>query len=173
MGTPINICRPRHGYNAGSDISRIFPGSSDTFYSSDIGRILFKSSDKAVLGTGGSSFSTSLMLGFLYYVEAAASSSGSSGGSTVPVLYMKFNPSVEYAIKYTTLGSTVHPATTDLGRYIGLSTIATVAGCQLAMGNIGNEPGTSDARFLKITGYSTNRRMIYGYVVRNSSVIAW
>lgn len=165
---PANIINPRN--TACQKYTPILPGSSDTIYSTDNGRILFQSSNKGVLGTGGSSFSTSLMLGYICKVDTTA---GSSGGSTIPIYCRKFDPTEEVEMDYSTLYSTVHPATTDVGNYIGLSSAATVAGAVLAMNNIGNAPGTSDARWLKITGFSTNRRKIYGFPVRNSSVIAW
>jgi hypothetical protein len=146
-------------------------GSTDTIYSSDIGRVLFKSSNRVVLGTGGSSFSTSLMVGFLSQVDGGAT--GSSGGSTTYVYYTKFNPSKELEVSYTTAYGGGHPSDTDLGSYVGFSTYAAWDGARIDIGNIGNEPGTSDARFLQISGYSTNRGKVYGFAVRDSSVIAW
>lgn len=163
---PANYFNSRGCY--GRKLARILVGSTDTIYSSDVGRILFKSSNRAVLGTGGSSFSTSLMLGFLSKVDVS-----SSGGSSTLVYYTKFDPTKELECSYTTAYGGGHPSATDIGSYIGFSTYAAADGARLDMGNIGNEPGTSDARFIQITGYSTNRSKIYGYPVRDSSVIAW
>lgn len=163
---PANIINTRN--TACQRYLAVLPGSTDTIKSTDSGRILFQSSNKVVLGTGGSSFSTSLLAGYVAKVEA-----DSSGGSTIPFYMRRFDPTEEIEMDYSTLYSTLHPATTDLGNYIGLSSAATVAGAVLAMNNVGNAPGTTDARWLKINGYSTNRRKIYGVPVRNSSVIAW
>lgn len=165
---PANIINPIN-----TKITKLIPGlvgSSDTIKSTDIGRLLFKSSNTVVLGTGGSSFSTSFMAGYVAKVDTTG---GSSGGSTIPIYYRKFDPTEEVEMDYSTLYSTVHPGTTDIGKYVGLSTAATVAGAVISMGNMGNEPGTSDARFLKMSGFSTSRRKIKGFPVRNSSVIAW
>lgn len=147
---------------------------STTIRSTDKGRLIFKSSNVGILGYGGSSFSTSLMLGYLVSVTTA----GGPNNSTVHLLNVrKFSPLEEIEMDYSTLFSTVHPASSDQGKYIGLSSgVASTdpgQGAVLSMGNVGNEPGTSDARFLQINGFSTNRRKIFGFPVRNSSVIAW
>jgi hypothetical protein len=166
---PANYFNPVGCYD--KNLVRALVGSTDTIYSSDIGRVLFRSSNRVVLGTGGSSFSTSLMVGYLSQVDGG--SAGSSGGSTTYVYYTKFNPTKPIEVSYTTAYGGGHPSDTDIGSYLGLSTYAAWDGARIDMGNIGNEPGTSDARFFQMTGYSTNRHKMWGYPVRNSSVIAW
>lgn len=165
----MNVVGPRNYYS--KPLMPVLIGSTDVVTSTDIGRFVFKSSNHAVLGTGGSSFSTSIILGYI-----AAVPTNTSGGSSVPAYIRKLNPTEELECRYSTVvGSTahLHPATTDIGKYVGFSSVATVAGCVLDMNNLGNTPGTSDARWLQITGFSTNRRMVYGFPVFASSVIAW
>ena len=159
-------CRPKQlmpailGYDAAAAATDI--------YSSDIGRLVMASSNGITFMTGGSSFSTSLIAGIVSQVPTATTS-----GSTIPFYVQKLDPNQMVEGTYSTLYSATHPATSDLGKYIGLSTAATVAGAVLDMDNVGNAPGTSDARWLKITGFSTNRRKIMGFPVINSSCIAW
>ena len=162
-----NIFNPLTNYQDDAIVPAIV-GSSDTINSSDVGRIVFKSSNTVVLGTGGSSFSTSIIAGVIALVPTA-----SSGGSTVPIYIRPLVPGKMWEGKYSTLYSTVHPSDDYIGSYVGLSSAATVAGALFSMGNLGNEPGTSDARFARITGYSTNRRILEFTPVKDSSVIGW
>lgn len=171
MGNPSNWFNPRGCCDKALPTGLV--GSTDTINSSDIGKLLFRSSNKVVMATGGSSFSTSLIAGIIAGV-AMTNSTGSSGASdTAVVQYRKLNPSYEIEGTYSTLYSTLHPGTTDIGNYIGLSTAATIAGAVLSMANIGNTVGTTDGRFMKITGFSTNRRKVYGFPVYGAANIAW
>jgi hypothetical protein len=159
-------CRPKQlmpailGYDAAAAATDI--------YSSDIGRLVMASSNGITLMTGGSSFSTSLIAGIVSQVPTATTS-----GSTIPFYVQKLDPNQLVEGTYSTLYSTVHPGTSDLGKYVGLSTAATVAGAVFSMGNMGNAPGTSDARWLKLTDFSTNRRKLMGFPAVNSSCISW
>ena len=137
-------------------------------YSSDIGRLTRQTSNGHVLMKGGSSYSTSLISGIVAQVPTATTS-----GSTIMFYIQKLDPNELVEGTYSTLYSTVHPGTTDIGKYIGLSTAATVAGAVFDVDNMGNAPGTSDARWCKLMGFSTNRRKIWGFPVINSSCIAW
>ena len=148
-------------------------GSTDTINSSDVGKLLFRSSNKVVLATGGSSFSTSLFIGIVAGVDMTNSTGSSGGSDTAVVQYRQLTPGKEYEGTYSTLYSTLHPGTTDIGNYIGLSSAATIAGAVLSMANIGNTVGTTNGRFLKVTGYSTNRRKVYGVVKYGAANIAW
>lgn len=160
------VCGPLSQYNL--PLTPALAGSTDTIKTTDLGRFTFMSSNTHVLGTGGSSFSTSLISGYIAMVTT-----DSSGGSTKPFYIRKLAPTVELEVTYSTVTSTAHPATTDIGKYIGFSSLATVAGCVLAVSNMGNAAGTTDGRWLKITGFSTDRRKITGFPVANSSLIAW
>lgn len=143
-------------------------GGSTNIYSTDIGRIVWKTSNKACLARGGSSYSTSLILGIVAQVPT-----NTTNGSTIPFYIQKIDPNCEVEISYSTLYSATHPGTTNIGAYVGLSTAATIAGAVISMGNLGNEPGTSDCRFLKVTGFSTERRKIYGFPTRDSLYLSW
>lgn len=143
-------------------------GGSTNIYSTDIGRFTHKNLNLHVLARGGSSYSTSLISGIVAQVPT-----NTTNGSTVPFYIQKLDPNCEIECSYSTLYSATHPADDYLGYYIGLSTAATIAGAVLSMGNVGTAPGTSDARFLKITGYSTERRKIYGFPSVESSCISW
>lgn len=143
-------------------------GAATDIYSSDIGRLVRQTSNGIVLMKGGSSYSTSLIAGILSQVPTATTS-----GSTIPFYIQKLDPNQLVEGTYSTLYSTVHPGTTDIGKYVGLSTAATVAGGVFSMGNMGNAPGTSDARWMKLVDFSTNRRKLVGFPVSNSSCIAW
>jgi hypothetical protein len=162
----FNVCNPVSCFN--KPISSIIPSTDNSVYSTDIGRFIWKSSFSGMLAKGGSSFSTSLLLGYIVSVPE-----DSTAGSTIPFYYRKFDPSVELEITYTTAGGGGHPQTTDLGKYIGFSSLATVAGCVMDMQWIGNDPGTSDGRWLQISGFSTSRRKVRGYPAVNSSMISW
>lgn len=145
------------------------PGSTETIYSSDIGRMVFKSSNNVVMGSTGSSFfSTSLMLGFIAAVPVT-----STGGSTIPIYYTKLDPNVEIEGTYSTVPGGNHPATTDIGKFVGFTRTTGLSAAVFDMQYAGNEVGTSNALWLRITGFSTSRRKIYGYPAVNSSVISW
>lgn len=167
---------PVSNYN--KPLCKGLPGSTMDVQSTDIGRFIFKSSNNYVYAVGGSSFSTSLIAGYVAAVPTA-----SSAGSTIPFYFRKLDPNIELEISYasTSFSSTAmattygggDPATTDIGKYIGFTTHATVAGARMDITNAGNEPGTSNGRFIQITGFSTNRGKIKGFPVVNSSCIAW
>ena len=167
---PANIINPINTKITSLVPGLVYASAAQAIMSTDVGRLLFKTGNTVDLGTGGSSFSTSFFAGYVAKVDTTG---GSTAGSTIPIYYRKFDPTEKIEMDYSTLYSATHPATTDIGKYIGLSTAATVAGAVLSMGNLGTEPGTSDARFLQISAFSTSRRKIIGFPVRNSSVIAW
>jgi hypothetical protein len=162
---PANYFNPRGEY---CGLVSALVGSTDTINSSDVGRLVAKSSNNVILKSGGSSFSTDLIAGIIAAVPEA-----SSGGSTVPIYISKLNPEYEIEGTYTTAYGGGHPATTDIGKYVGLSSAASFAGAVLDMQFVSNAPGTSNGCFLRISGFSTNRRKIYGYPAVNSSCLSW
>ena len=162
-----NICNAVGDYH--KQLKPGLVGTSDNVYTTDIGRLLFQSSNNVLMAIGGTVSSTSLFVGWISKVET----NPTTGGSTNLLYYTKFSPVDEVSITYSTLYGGGHPATTDIGKYIGLSTTATIAGAVLDMQNVGNAPGTTNGRFLRITGFSTNRRKITGFAAVNSSCIAW
>lgn len=143
-------------------------GSTDAIASSDVGRIVFRTSNKYMLNcTASDGLSTTPIFGFIGAVPT-----DTTGGSTIPVYVYKLDPSLEIEGTYTTGNGGGHPATTDIGNYVGFYiTTTTITGLQLDMTYCAQNPGTSNALWLQITGFSTNRRKIYGYPCAASSVL--
>lgn len=162
----MNICNPVSTFR--KPLFPVIASTDDNVYSTDIGRLVWKSSFSGMLARGGSSFSTSLLLGYVAAVPA-----DSTAGSTIPYYIRKFDPNDEVEITYTTAGGGGHPQTTDLGKFIGLSSVATVAGAVMDMQWISNTPGTSNGCFLCISGFSTAARKVRGFPAVNSSMFSW
>lgn len=146
-------------------MKRVFIASTDKVYSSDVGRIVLKGStakEYILSCTDSDGLSTNYVAGFIGAVP-----DNTTCGDTDPAkpIYMyKIDPHLELSGKYTTANGGGHPASSDIGKYVGFYiTTTTVTGLLLDMTYVSNEPGTSNANWLQITGYSTNRRRIYGY----------
>lgn len=144
----------------------VLPGASTVrgfVTSTNIGDIVTRTSNKGVLAVGTTADLSDLM-GFV-----AAVTSNTTPGSTVPFYVLPFGSKEEIEVKYSTLYSTAHPATTDIGKYVGFSNTTTVAGAKLDIDTLADGPGSTSGCWLRVNGYSTNRRMIYG--VPNSTHI--
>ncbi len=162
----LNVCNPVSKFNL--PLFPMTPSTDDSVYSTDVGRCVWKSSFSGMLARGGSSLSTSLLIGYIAIVPT-----DSTAGSTIPFYIRKFDPNVEVELIYTTAGGGGHPQTTDLGKFIGFSSAATVAGAVMDMQWISNTPGTSNGCWLCISGFSTAGRKVRGFPSVNSSMISW
>jgi hypothetical protein len=143
--------------------SEMFPvmpgaGSLGNIASSDVGKLVMDSSGKGVLL---SSTSTSIpsIVGMIACVPYET-----SGGSTVP-FYAHDVRGKEIEQTFSTVASATLPATTDMGDFVGYSTLAGV-------GVIGMDTKSSAAGrpFLKITGFDNDRRKVFG-VVNSSNLV--
>lgn len=167
-----DICQSRNYHNY--PLIKALLGSTDTIYTSDEGAIVKKSSNKYILAIGGTTAATEMFAGWIEKLWPGTTSC--SGGSTTFFYLRKFAPDCEVEIKYSTLYSTVHPGSSDVGNFIGVSTASSDIGGRLSMATIVNDAATSSGAgraWLQITGFSTARRLIYGLPYRNSSCIAW
>jgi hypothetical protein len=157
------------------------PGTAAGAYSSDIGRIVTRSTDasKYIFAVGataarttGYATTTAQMIGYLHSLETDPTTEG----STSKIYVSRFDPLKEYAITYSTLYSSVLPASSDLGNYIGLGNTTTPAGFTLSMANIGSTgpgSGTTSPKAFLITGFDNNRRKIYCRPVIESGQFGW
>jgi hypothetical protein len=157
------------------------PGSLGGAYSSDIGRILTRSTDasKYVFAVGCTAARTTAyastimqMIGYLASIEADPTTEG----STNKIYISRFDPIKEYEITYSTLYSATLPSASDIGNYIGIGNTTTVAGCVLSMANCGSTgvgSGTTSPRPFIITGYDNNRRKIYCRPAVDSGQFTW
>jgi hypothetical protein len=148
--------------NAGlqADVIAVLPVSSTygAISSSDVGRLVFQSSNQYGLLPGST--------GDVHVNDAAVRIAGlvaavptaTSAGSTVP-FYIR--PIVSFALYEA--DTTSAAATTDLGKYIGVSRTTTLAaGRNLTMTGIGNAPGSTNGLFFRITGFDSTRRKVIG-----------
>lgn len=116
---------------------------------------------------------------------AAANTPYCKLNSTNKIWIRRFDKHTEYDVAYSTLNSTVHPATSDIGSIVGLpsTTLPNIStnlssnpdGAVLSMSNInssGDIESTEAPKFFRITGFSTNRRRLFGYPVEFMSSIA-
>lgn len=168
-------------------------------YSSDIGSIVLKHSTNA--GAGGK-FSLGCpttdvgninnVFGILAGFDADSSCLNGvqyiAPGSTQPIYIERFSFDKEYTISFSTLNSTVLPATSDIGSLVGFATThftgATAiainpSNMKLCMSNIAStvSPGltgsTNGSKMFRVTGYDTNRRKLHVVPVRASSSFGW
>ena len=142
----------------------VLPGASTVtgnIQSTDIGKLVVASSAQGVLAIGTTADSN------IYLGVIAAVPLPSTPGSTQPFYVRPLLRGVRYEGKYSTTFSTAHPATSDIGKYVGLSGTTTIAGAKLDMATIGNAPGTTDGNFFRISAFSTERRVLIGTI--NSS----
>jgi hypothetical protein len=174
-------------------------------YSSDIGSIVVRHTTNST-GVGGkfqlgcpTTDYSGKVFGFLRGFDSDSSNLNGAQyikpGSTEKIYIEKFSPHVEYEISYSTLNSTYHPGTSDIGSMVGFATTQftsthtipgissgisiTPAYMKLCMSNCisGASPGitasTDGAVLFRITGYSTNRRKLFVVPVFESSSFAW
>lgn len=150
------------GENA--DLIPVLPGASTVtgfVSSSDVGKLVVASSNNAVLAVGTTA-DANVYLGIVAAVPVAT-----TPASTQPFYIRPILRGRNYEGEFSTSFSTAIPATTDIGKYVGLSNTTTPAGAKLDMGTIANAPGSTSGCFFKITGFSTERRILKG--VFNSS----
>ena len=178
------VCNIRGQYNP-SDIIPVYFSTDSTLFggltsidTTDIGKFLTGTTSAGngmILARGttetldGTGTSDAPLEGYIFSIP----NSPTTVGSTVPFYMMRLNPSVELEVTFSTLYSTVMPGTTHIGSYVGLSDTTTIAGAKISMGTVGATPGTSDRCWLRITGYDTARRKIYGFPAHNSSQFTW
>jgi len=157
-------------------------GSTLGMYSSDVGKIVVRSSNGscfifAIGATAGRSTSFNSTAGKLYGYLAGLESSPSGIGTTGGKVYInKFNPHREYEITYSTVYSATLPAATDLGKLVGIGATTTIAGCVLSMGMLtstGIGTGTTKIGAFQLTGFDNNRRKAYVRPVFASDEFAW
>lgn len=142
-----------------ADLVPVLPGASTVtgfVNSTDIGKAVVASSNNGVLALGTTA-DTNIFLGVVAAVPTAT-----TPASTTPFYIRPFLRGLEYEGDYSTTFSTAHPATTDIGKYIGFSNTTTVAGANFNMGGIANAPGTTSGLFFRVSGFSTERRVITG-----------
>lgn len=165
---------PANNFNFRNKKGAMIPvmlGSTDKVYSSDIGRIVFRTSNTYMLNcTASSGLSTTPIAGFIAQVPTATTQGTTS--PAVPIYIYRLDPSLELEATYTTGNSGGHPATSDIGNYIGFYiTTTTITGLQLDMTHAAQSPGSTNGLWFQITGYSTNRRKVYGYPAAASSLL--
>jgi hypothetical protein len=134
-------------------------GSLGDIASSDVGKLVVESSGKGVL-LSSTSTSAPAILGMIACVP-----NETSGGSTVP-FYIHLVDGLEIEQTFSTVASVTLPATSDIGDFVGWSTLADV-------GIIGMDTKSSSATneaFLKITGFDNDRRKVFG-VVNSSNLV--
>lgn len=166
-------------------------------YSSDIGSVMVRHTTNA---GKGNTFSMGCpttdyngkIYGFLKGFDSDSSNLNGvqyiGPGSTQKIYLEKFDYNKEYAINYSTLNSTVLPATSDIGSLVGFATTQfsgssaisiTPAYMNLCMSNIAStvNPGltgsTNGAKLFKVTGYDSNRRKLFVVPVMESSSFSW
>jgi hypothetical protein len=152
-----------HGERAVKDLIAILPGASTVtgfVSSSDIGKLVVASSNNAVLALGTTA-DTNVFLGIVASVPTAT-----TPASTVPFYIEPIIPGQLYEADFSTTYSTVLPATTDLGRYVGMPNTTTVAGgSYLDMDKLG-AVGTTSGNFFKIglppSTSMVDRRVVVG-----------
>lgn len=149
-----------YGKNAvDTDLIACLPGASTVtgfINSTDIGKLVVSSSNNSVLAIGTTA-DTSVFQGIIATVPTA-----STPASTNPFYVRPLIRGALYEGEYSTTFSTNHPATTDIGKYVGFSTQLTVAGAKLDMGTIANAVGSTSGCFFRISGFSTERRVLIG-----------
>lgn len=148
----------------------VLPGASTVtgfVSSSDVGKLVQASSNCGVLLLGSTAdLTTQSILGIIAAVPTAT-----TPASTVPFYIEPIQRGQLYEGDFSTTYSTALPATTDIGKYIGVSNTTTVAGgSYLSMAGIGNAAGTTSGDFFRISGMDLTRRVLFGTF--NSSHLA-
>lgn len=161
--------RPYNATNKG--LVAVLPGASTVngfVSSSDIGKLVVASSNNGVLALGTTA-DTNTFIGIVAAVPTAT-----TPASTVPFYVWPIGKGELVEADFSTAYSTVLPASTDVGKAMGLPNTTTVAGgSYLTMGSIGNAVGTTSGLFFrvaKVDANMINRRVVVGTF--NSSHIA-
>lgn len=148
----------------GTDLVAVLPNDSTVtgfINSTDVGRLAFASSQVGGLMVGSTADFAGAILGIIASVPTAT-----TPGSTVPFYIRPIVTGALYEADFSTSYSTSLPATTDIGKYVGVSNTTTVAGgSYLSMAGIGNAAGTTSGRFFKISradAADVERRIVIG-----------
>lgn len=148
----------------GTDLVAVLPNDSTVtgfVASTDVGKLAFASSQVGGLMVGSTADFSGAILGIVASVPTAT-----TPGSTVPFYIRPIVTGALYEADFSTSYSATLPATTDIGKYVGVSNTTTVAGgSYLSMAGIGNTAGTTSGRFFKIaraTAADVERRVVIG-----------
>lgn len=149
-------------YNFTDDaLIAVLPGASTVngfVSSSDIGKLVVPSSNHGVLALGTTA-DTNTFIGVVAAVPVAT-----TPGSTVPFYVRPIRRGQLWEADFSTTYSTALPASTDVGKFMGVPNTTTVAGgSYLTMGSIGNAVATTSGLFFRVAKVDTN--MINGRVV--------
>ena len=153
--------RPYSNMALNADLIKVLPVSSTVYgmiASSDVGRLVYQTSNNYGLMPGSTdnihvNDAAVRIAGLVASVPTAT-----SAGSTVPFYIRPIVPFALYEADTTSAA-----ATTDIGKYIGVSRTTTLAGGRnLSMVVTGNAPGTTDGLFFRITGIDSTRRKVIG-----------
>lgn len=153
--------RPHTNCGLRADVIKALPVASTVYGfvgSSDVGRLVYRTSNNYGLMPGSTgdihvNDAAVLIAGLVASVPTAT-----TPGSTVP-FYIR--PVVQSALYEA--DTTAAAATTDIGKYIGVSRTTTLAGGRnLTMTGIGNAPGTTNGLFFRITDIDSTRRKVVG-----------
>lgn len=194
-------CEARHAHFAGPQLIKGYLSTGESgacfstlgCYSSDVGNIMLRHSTNAGAGGKYSMACPTTSIGLTKHVVGIlagfdSDSSNLNGvqyiapGSTQKIYIERFDFAKEYAINFSTANSTVMPATSDIGSYVGfsstnLSTAITAIPnhMNLSMSNIGSTlaPGSTASRMFQVTGYDTDRRKLHVIPVQDSSSFTW
>lgn len=158
---PNNNYNPRSDYNQG-----LIRGlSTQIFRSSDIGCLLRTGTSNSV-NFAGAATSVNTYVGYLAAVVSPHSAltvnsfDNPTNHYANLFYYRKFDRSVEIEASYDVLDG--HYATSDIGYYTGLST----RNAKMSRANIAAAPSSAGlGRWLRITGFSTDRHKVYGFPV--------
>lgn len=156
--------RPYTNNALNSDLVAVLPNDSTVtgfVASSDVGKLAFASSQLGGLMVGSTADFSQAILGIVASVPTAT-----TPGSTVPFYIRPIVRGALYEADFSTTYSTALPATTDIGKYLGVSNTTTVAGgSYLSMAGIGNAAGTTSGRFFRVKRASSAdvaRRVVLG-----------
>jgi hypothetical protein len=147
------------------DLLAVLPVSSTggNIKSSDVGKLAVRSSNHGGLIVGSTQDIAHSILGIVTSVPVDV-----TPGSTILFYVLPLVPNALYEADFSTVASATLPATTDIGKYVGLSNTTTIAGAVLSMGTLGNAWGTTSGNFFRINRASADdisRRRVVGTFV--------
>ena len=133
--------------------------------SSDAGKLCVYYGNTAAIYVSPSSAVTGEGIGIITTVP----SSGIDVSSTAPFYAIPILPGDDVFANFSTAtgGSTVIPATTDMGKYISLSTAAGDYANYLAFGTLSTAPTTNFAQF-KLLSFDADRREVRAMYIKNA-----
>lgn len=153
----------------------ILPGASTVggmVSSSDIGKLCFASSQHGLIGIGSTQdFARAAgIVGIISAVPDASTSDSTTVFYVAPILPGEIIE-VDYSTTYERSTGTSLMATSNIGKYFGVSNTTTIAGANnLDPSVAGNAPGTTNGLFFKLCGFSTQNDVAWGVI--NSSHLA-